>query len=119
MANDNKYVRLYPERAVAPIRDALKGIIADGPGLGATTSVAVAMEALQDLERLGFPPDEPLLLLRGQDTLAPDTVRFYAERVYRAGAFGGKGSPQFNNALVHLEAHADAMERWQPRKLPD
>ena len=113
--NDSKYGRLYPERAITLAREVLK-LIAERHN---EVFAGRAAQAVENLERLSFPPDEPLFLMRGQDELAPDTVRYYAQRVFEEGAFGGRDSPEHNNASVHLEAHADAMERWQPRKMPD
>lgn len=101
MANDSKYGRLYPERAVAQARAVLEAL--------APQSVK-CQEALEALDLLGFPPDEPLFLLRGQDELAPETVRFYAVQVYARDA-----------ALDpdHIRAFAVRMRAWQPRKMPD
>jgi len=96
--NDSKYGRLYPERAVASLRNRAEGerdrLLKGGNLAGAS----LWTDVLDLLESEGFPPDEPLFLLRGQDIAAPDTVRFYYDR---------------------LDALGDAMERWQPRKLPD
>ena len=79
MANDNKYVRLYPERAVAPLRAATSVLLEMLTGERSTADrpeyITLAKLALIDLDELGFPPDEPLFLLRGQDTLAPEIVR--------------------------------------------
>lgn len=119
--NDDKYVRLYPERAVAPLRDLVEGLLLSivGSQYGDTTQVHLKnlRAALNAFEENSFPPDEPLFLLRGQDELAPDTVRFYAASVYDESAFGGDD----NNGptLDHIRAFADRMAAWQPRKLPD
>lgn len=106
MANDNKYVRLYPERAVAPARKVLETL---------ASKSAIAASALEQLDSLGFPPDEPLFLLRGQDELASCTVKHYAEDVRLSKI----PEPMRTTMRRHLLEHADAMERWQPRKLPD
>lgn len=110
MANDRKYHRLYPERAVAPLRDLARDLL---EAAGDWAQMVDALSALED----GFPPDEPLFLLRGQDQLAADIVRHYADAVQIEDAFGGLEK----NATVieHLHDHADRMERWRPRKLPD
>lgn len=109
--NDSKYGRLYPERAVAPMRELSKKWLAwasrmDAKGAAELTAV------LEDLETLGFPPDEPLFLLRGQDDLAAEVVRFYIGRAVVRFAFIAK-------ECDHLMDFADRMEAWQPRKLPD
>lgn len=110
--NCDKYGRLYPERAVAPVRALLERLRGD------TAWSAPAAEAQRALDALGFPPDEPLLLLRGQDELAPTAVRHYARVVGLAvGAFGGVSGKE--SAAAHLLEHADVMQAWQPRKLPD
>jgi len=116
--NDNKYGRLYPERAVAPARKALRSARKFCGGDAGNPSIIREIDAaLIDLEGLGFPEDEPLFLLRGQDALAGDVVRFYTDSVRRYIAFGGVTE---NGAVIaHLEAHADRMDLWQPRKLPD
>ena len=99
MANDSKYDRLYPERAVAKARAVLE-----------TVHTRDAQIALTDLDRLGFPPDEPLFLLRGQDELAPETVEFYFQRVRGSGLAVDD---------EHVSEHIDAMLAWRPRKMPD
>jgi hypothetical protein len=55
--------------------------------------------------------DEPIFVLRAQDTLAPALVRRWADEAERAGC----------PAVKVLEARtiADTMERWPTRKLPD
>ena len=110
MTNDSKYVRLYPERAVAPIREVVKRLLA-----GADRRWGEIEEALKDLDRLSFPPDEPLFLLRGQDELASCAVRHYAEDVRLSKI----KEPMRSEMRTHLLDHAEIMERWQPRKLPD
>jgi hypothetical protein len=104
MSNDKKYGRLYPERAVAPARKLLEELVSD-------SGLAEAASAIDALDSLGFPPDEPMFLLRGQDVLTPATVRYYAEMV--------KGSPECKLDVNHIWRHADAMESWTPRKMPD
>ena len=106
--NDSKYLRLYPERAVAPARKILQEFVDEFPGL---SSVIAALAALDEL---GFPEDEPLLLLRGQDELAAQTVMYYAQTAAQRGAFGGN-----RDTIVQLESHAERMRKWRPRRLPD
>lgn len=104
MANDKKYGRLYPERAVAPLRAFLEEIVAG-------THWKDAINALKALDELGFPPDEPLFLLRGQDELAAEQVHCYAKVV--------RDDPAVTLDAEEIDCHADRMARWQPRKLPD
>ncbi len=110
MSNDSKYERLYPERAVAPLRKLAERWLTWASRMDAKGAAELS-GVLNDLETLGFPADEPLFLLRGQDVLAADAVRFYAELVMETG----------NEALDAdaLIAFADRMRRWTPRKLPD
>ena len=123
--NDKKYGRLYPERAVAPARALLKKLahgdndVLEAIANGEAEIAVVITEAYKALDDLGFPVDEPLFLLRGQDALAPEIVRAYTDEVKREGAFGGLNtSANFSAIRVMLE-HADRMEAWTPRKLPD
>ncbi len=116
MSNDSKYVRLYPERAVEPLRSLCERLVAMSEPRLASEMVG----ALEDLAQLGFPPDEPLFLLRGQDELAAEIVREYAHAIARnVNAFAGPGQHHRQVTIEHLRDHAEAMERWQPRKLPD
>ena len=108
--NDSKYVRLYPERAVAPLRDLAKKQLDWAQQDSDDDAIAELTAVLRALDELGFPPDEPLFLLRGQDTLAPDTVIFYASLVDARDA---------DLDIGHLKQHANRMRAWQPRKLPD
>lgn len=110
--NDGKYGRLYPEGAVEKARAILAVTAAELVQAG--TPSAAIQEALDDLDRLGFPEDEPLFLLRGQDKEASEFVHAYAQMV--------RDHPQpCVRALDadRIDAHADAMERWLPRKWPD
>ncbi len=61
------------------------------------------------IENKVIDPAEPLFILRGQDMLAPIVVRLYAELLQSHGLAGAS----------EVKAHAAAMERWQPRKMPD
>lgn len=110
MANDNKYGRLYPDRAVAPLREMAMSLIEDGR-LSADTHDNIR-SALSDLDRLGFPRYEPLFLLRGQDALAGEFVHCYAQAVRDYPTPLGLDAD-------HIDAHADRMDHWTPRKLPD
>ena len=105
MANDRKYIRLYPERAVALARSTLENL-----SRGIEISSEDADAALDALDSLGFPPDEPLFLLRGQDKLAAKAVNYYFELVREAGL-----SFDSDHAVDHVNAMAD----WRPQKMPD
>ena len=106
--NDSKYGRLYPERAVKPLRELAFSLINDGR-LSSTTHDALRA-AVIDLDGLGFPPDEPLFLLRGQDRLAAKTVEFYFHCQKEAG---------LPVNWAHVSEHIKTMVQWEPQKLPD
>jgi hypothetical protein len=55
--------------------------------------------------------DEPIFVLRGQDRLAPDVVRQWADRAEQAGCAIEK--------VREAREVADAMEQWPRRKVPD
>ena len=60
--------------------------------------------------------DEPVFLLRAQDIYAPDTLRYWADRV----ASGGR-HPNLSLA-EDIRIHAEQMETWQQKngmKIPD
>ncbi len=57
-------------------------------------------------------PEEPVFILRGQDILAPDTVRHWAILALAADV-----SPTAK--VREARAWALVMEKWEPRKLPD
>lgn len=113
--NDSKYGRLYPERAVALAREVLQRVVdADKR----TVFAGRAALALGKLDSLGFPPDEPLFLLRGQDALAAGAVDQYASLIRKVPlAFGG--GQERHAAIRHVLSFADRMRAWEPRKLPD
>ncbi len=51
--------------------------------------------------------DEPVFLLRANDIYAPDTLRYWADRV----AVGGRHP---NSKLAEdIRIHAEEMEKWQ------
>jgi hypothetical protein len=58
-----------------------------------------------------IPDDEPVFLLRGQDQVAAETVRFWADRNDEAG-----GDPELSRLA---REHADAMDRWPTKKPAD
>lgn len=121
--NDSKYGRLYPERAVAPARAVLGGLLEaleaaeSGASIPQAGLASHCRDALGALDTLGFPPNEPLFLLRGQDELAADSVRQYAN--YRIEEQERRGLPLDHETHLHLYEFADRMAAWQPRKLPD
>ena len=67
-------------------------------------------ERVQDSAGI-IPEDEPVFLLRAQDTTAAETVRSWAERNERL--FG----PSMGTQAARIQA--DKMERWHTRKAPD
>ncbi len=110
--NDSKYGRLYPERAVAPLRDLVEGLLMTIVGSQTAHMTQVELKdlraALNAFTDNCFPPDEPLFLLRGQDRLASATVGFYFDLVHDEG-LSAKGIAEV----------IQAMAQWQPRKMPD
>ncbi|WP_345820179.1 hypothetical protein ABC766_29685 [Methylobacterium fujisawaense] len=58
-----------------------------------------------------IPAEEPVFLLRGQDVVAADTVRWWVEQAENVGA-----APDI--IAVALE-HADRMEAWPKKKVAD
>ncbi len=57
-----------------------------------------------------IPEDEPVILLRGQDKLAPLVLRYYAMLCRRAKA---------DDAADLIDAQVDLMLKWHKRKIPD
>lgn len=58
-----------------------------------------------------IPDDEPVLLLRGQDVLAPAVLRYYASLVDTQN-----GDPDLANMV---RSQAALMEQWLVKKIPD
>ena len=118
---EDKYGQVYPERAVAALRQGVERALASQQIPAALR--ATLEQGLRQLDSDGFPPDEPLFLLRGQDVIAPDIVRIYAnERIKREEEQSGGGrTPGHGDEETHLRLyeHADRMAAWQPRKMPD
>ena len=70
-------------------------------------------DRIQDPDEL-IPDDEPVFLLRGQDVLAPSTLKYWADKLEAAGGD--------SNMVQIVRDHAQAMYRWQAKhkvKLPD
>jgi hypothetical protein len=65
---------------------------------------------IQDMHGL-IPVDEPVLLLRGQDMFAAQTVRFHAQLLEQ----GGADTP----IVKALRECAEAMDNWHIKKVPD
>lgn len=107
---EGKYGRLYPERAVASLRNRAENERDALSRGGNLAGASLWTDVLNLLESEGFPPDEPLFLLRGQDDLAPEAVEFYAATVQERGA------PLNVERILGI---ARTMQAWQPRKLPD
>ncbi len=63
-----------------------------------------------------IPEDEPVFLLRGQDELAPSVIRYWVMCL----AENTRGKPTHAQRLKIRAAldQADAMERWEARKIP-
>ncbi len=58
-----------------------------------------------------IPKDEPVFLLRAQDELAADVVRFWCRRAYETGV---------DEKMIELaENHADLMDQWPTKKGAD
>lgn len=55
--------------------------------------------------------DEPIFVLRAQDALAPEVIRYWAERAEQAGCGPAK--------VREAQEIARAMERWPARRNPD
>jgi hypothetical protein len=58
-----------------------------------------------------IPDNEPVFLLRGQDQVAAETVRFWADRNDEAG-----GDPELSKLA---RQHADEMDAWPTKKPAD
>lgn len=56
--------------------------------------------------------NEPIFVLRAQDMLAPEIIRYWAGRVQAGGMLC---SDKYKEAM----AIAKAMEEWSERKMPD
>lgn len=56
-----------------------------------------------------IPFEEPVILLRGQDPDAADTVRDYADRIEKRGA-----TPEM---VAICRQHADEMDKWPIKKI--
>ena len=111
---EDKYGQVYPERAVAALRQGVERALASQQIPAALR--ATLEQGLRQLDSDGFPPKEPLFLLRGQDELAPDMVRRYVRLVEEeSGAF----SEDREGTIDRLYNLVTRMQQWEPRKLPD
>ena len=63
-----------------------------------------------DIDIPAINEDEPVFILRGQDVLAPITIRFYQE--LRRSAGDREGAEDINLAIKRFEV-------WGTKKLPD
>ena len=72
-----------------------------------------ARKDYQDLTELdkSIPKNEPVFLLRAQDLVAADVVRFWAQRNAELG-----GSAELTKAALQ---HAAKMDKWPRKKLAD
>lgn len=119
---EDKYGQVYPERAVLPMRRLCEALLTSAVSRGGDSQTVVQAKALRGvldgLEAEGFPEDEPLFLMRGQDELAAATVLVYANFVrVTPGAFGV--GEQRQATIQRIEDCARRMKAWEPRKLPD
>lgn len=64
---------------------------------------------IQDSENL-IPRGEPVFLLRAQDSLAADTVDFWADRLESNGGD--------EDTIDAVRQHVKLMRQWLPQKLP-
>lgn len=67
-------------------------------------------DRIQDPKKL-IPKDEPVFLIRAQDSIGAQTVRKWAVMFEQAG-----GDPVL---VASARAHADLMEAWPVKKLAD
>ena len=58
-----------------------------------------------------IPEDEPVLLIRGQDAIAPHVLAYYAD--YLESLKGDQ------NIIKAVRLHIDRMIRWQTKKMPN
>ena len=66
-------------------------------------------ERVQDNANL-IPADEPVVLLRAQDALAVEAVRFYADLCEKH---------QAPDVASKMRVHLKLMEAWPKKKIPD
>lgn len=65
-----------------------------------------------ELDRMrGWPPEEPVFVLRGQDELSSQLVLAWADLAEKAGVRSGK--------VAEARRWAKEMANWPSRKLPD
>jgi hypothetical protein len=70
------------------------------------------MRAWQEIDRLRrIPGEEPIFILRAQDKLAADVVRYWADRAEAEDVTSRK--------VREARDWATEMERWPKHKLPD
>lgn len=61
-------------------------------------------------EKGNIPDDEPVIVFRGQDRLAPAIMRIYAQLCRTHGC---------DRVAEEAEKTAQMLEQWKPKKLPD
>ena len=66
-------------------------------------------ERVQDNQNL-IPDDEPVVLLRGQDELAVEAIRYYAELCEKH---------QAPDVAAKMRNHLELMKAWPKKKIPD
>lgn len=72
-----------------------------------------ARKEYQDLEAIEkkIPTKEPVFLIRAQDAVGADTVRYWAQRNAELG-----GSAELTKQAIQ---HAEKMDKWPKKKLAD
>lgn len=65
--------------------------------------------------------DEPIFVLRAQDKLAADTVRYWARQFLKAydGILSEQADPKVITKYKEAMALADKMDGWETQKVPD
>lgn len=97
-------------KSASKLRELLEGIsTSDNP-----FDKERAIEALDQLNG-HIPIDEPVMLFRGQDRYAPAAVRHHS---YRLGSDKHPGV-DVGPMVAAAVNHADAMEKWPVKKIPD
>ncbi len=65
----------------------------------------------KSLDEIVSNPDEPVFVIRGQDTVSGPAVRAWADLAEKAGASA--------DIIALARQHADFMDDWRPKRLPD
>lgn len=88
----------------------------DKEGVGIHRIIELLRNNTTDHPAILKPKDnEPLFVLRGQDTMAPQYVAEWAHDFQANQPTNGETHPKYLDAMECV----DEMQRWTPRKLPD